>query len=120
MPGEFVREVNAPDFAEAVVRRSHDVPVVVDFWAEWCGPCKTLGPVLERLASDYAGGFELVKVDVDANQALAQQFGVQGIPFVMAFKSGRLRRKFSSKICRSFSSAVSDSPSQILMASSWR
>ena len=98
MPGEFVREVNAPDFAEAVVRRSHDVPVVVDFWAEWCGPCKTLGPVLERLASDYAGGFELVKIDVDANQALAQQFGVQGIPFVMAFKSGQPVDQFTGAL----------------------
>ncbi len=89
MPGEHVQEVNAPDFARAVVQRSHDVPVVVDFWAEWCGPCRTLGPLLERLAGEYAGGFELVKVDVDANKALAQQFGVQGIPFVMAFKGGQ-------------------------------
>ena len=88
MPGEHVKEINAPDFIDAVVQRSHDVPVVVDFWAEWCAPCKTLGPLLERLAGEYAGGFELVKVDVDANQALAQQFGVQGIPYVIAFKGG--------------------------------
>lgn len=88
MPGQFVKDVNAPEFVTEVVQRSHDVPVVVDFWAEWCGPCRTLGPLLERLAEEYNGGFELVKVDVDANQALAQQFGIQSIPSVIAFKGG--------------------------------
>lgn len=98
MPDEFVKDVNAPDFADAVVRRSHDVPVVVDFWAEWCGPCKTLGPLLERLADEYRGAFELVKVDVDANQALARQFGVQGIPYVMAFKGGQPVDQFTGAL----------------------
>lgn len=85
---EYIKEVSAADFVSEVVQRSHDVPVVVDFWAEWCGPCRTLGPLLERLADEHGGTFELVKVDVDANQALAQQFGVQGIPYVLAFKGG--------------------------------
>ncbi len=98
MPSEFVKEVNAPDFADAVVRRSHDVPVVVDFWAEWCQPCKTLGPVLERLADEHSGGFELVKVDVDANQTLAQQFGVSSIPYVMAFKGGQPVDQFTGAL----------------------
>jgi putative thioredoxin len=98
MPGEHVKEVNAPDFARAVVQRSHDVPVVVDFWAEWCAPCRTLGPLLERLADEYAGGFELVKVDVDANQALAGQFGVQGIPFVLAFSGGQPVNQFTGAL----------------------
>jgi putative thioredoxin len=98
MPGEHVKEVNAPDFAEAVVQRSYEVPVVVDFWAEWCGPCRTLGPLLERLADEYAGGFDLVKVDVDANQALAQQFGVQGIPYVIAFKGGQPVNQFTGAL----------------------
>lgn len=98
MPGEHVKEINAPEFIDAVVQRSHDVPVVVDFWAEWCGPCRTLGPMLERLADEYGGSFELVKVDVDANQALAQQFGVQGIPYVMAFKGGTPVTQFTGAL----------------------
>jgi putative thioredoxin len=98
MSGEHVKEINAPEFMNAVVQRSHDVPVVVDFWAEWCGPCRTLGPLLERLADEYGGGFELVKVDVDANQALAQQFGVQGIPYVMAFKGGKPVSQFTGAL----------------------
>ena len=98
MPGEHVKEINAPEFIDAVVQRSHDVPVVVDFWAEWCAPCRTLGPLLERMADEYGGGFELVKVDVDANQALAQQFGVQGIPYVMAFKGGKPVSQFTGAL----------------------
>ena len=115
MPGEHVKEINAPEFIDAVVQRSHDVPVVVDFWAEWCGPCRTLGPMLERLADEYGGSFELVKVDVDANQALAQQFGVQGIPYVMAFKGGQPVSQFTGALpetqVRSFIDAIV--PSQL-------
>lgn len=84
----FVSDVDQTEFATAVIDRSHTVPIVVDFWAEWCGPCKQLSPVLERLADEFNGGFELVKIDVDANQALAQQMGVQGIPAVVAFVDG--------------------------------
>ena len=115
MPGEYVKEVNAPDFAEAVVQRSYDVPVVVDFWAEWCGPCRTLGPLLERLADEHGGAFDLVKVDVDANQALAQQFGVQGIPYVIAFKGGQPINQFTGALPEAQVRAWLDSvvPSQL-------
>ena len=84
----LIKDINTADFATEVIERSKEVPVVVDFWAEWCGPCKTLGPTLERLTTEAGGAVELAKVDVDQNQELAQQFGVQGIPTVIAFKDG--------------------------------
>ncbi len=67
-----------------------DVPVLVDFWAPWCGPCKMLTPIVEALAVDYAGKAKVVKVNVDDNQQLAQQFGIRGIPTTMVFKGGEV------------------------------
>ncbi|MFF1903168.1 tetratricopeptide repeat protein [Kitasatospora sp. NPDC058218] len=86
----LVIDVTEDTFETEVVQRSTEVPVVIDFWAEWCEPCKQLSPMLERLAEEYAGRIVLAKIDVEANQLLTQQFGIQGVPAVMAVVAGQL------------------------------
>lgn len=87
-------DVTEGTFETAVIDRSNSVPVVVDFWAEWCAPCRMLGPLLEREAARRSDKLELVKLDVDSNPALAQRFGIQGIPAVKAFRDGRVVAEF--------------------------
>lgn len=93
-----VTDVDTADFQSAVVERSHGVPVVVDFWAEWCGPCRTLGPTLEAAVERRGGDVELVKVDVDSNQQLATTYRVQGIPAVKGFRDGEVVAEFTGAV----------------------
>ena len=98
MASQWVRNVDATEFDTEVIETSRQRPVVVDFWASWCGPCQALGPALERVAEEYQGRFQLAKVDADRNQDLAAQYGVRGIPAVKALVDGAVVDAFTGAL----------------------
>jgi thioredoxin 1 len=92
MAGPNTKTFTETNFQQEVLQASE--PVLVDFWAEWCMPCKALGPTIDELATEYAGKVKVGKVDTDANSSLAAQFGISAIPTVMLFQAGQVKERF--------------------------
>lgn len=116
--GSHSFDVTAANFKQVVLDAPKNVPVLVDFWATWCGPCRVLKPILEKLADEYQGRFILAKVETDANPELAAQFGIRGVPTVKAFLNGEMVDEFSGALpesqVRAFIDALIPSPGEEL------
>ena len=95
---ENIKHVTDASFDSDVLQS--DTPVLVDFWAEWCGPCKMIAPILEDVAKEYAGKIQITKMDVDANQAIPAKFGIRGIPTLIVFKGGQEQERIVGAVSR--------------------
>lgn len=119
MTSDFIVEVSDADFEYQVLVYSQQTPVVVDFWAEWCAPCKMIGPILERLAQEGQGSFRLAKVNVDENPELVMRYSVRSIPAVMAFRDGRMVAEFKGAQpeprIREFLKSIAPSPEDLTL-----
>jgi|WetSurMetagenome_2_1015567.scaffolds.fasta_scaffold25655_3 putative thioredoxin len=119
MSQEFVIEVNESNFEFEVIEYSNNVPVLVDFWAEWCRPCKILSPMLEKLTAEGRGTFRLARVDVDFNKSLSIRYGVRTIPTVKAFLKGQVVAEFSGiqpeSTLREFVHNLAPSPADLIV-----
>src|SRR4249920_1512428 len=115
---EYTTVVTDADFDQAVIEGSRQTPVVVDFWAPWCGPCRALTPVLEKLADEYQGKFQLVKVNSDENLDLAREYGIRSIPNVKAFVNGQVVDEFLGALpesaVREFIDRVMPTPGELM------
>ena len=118
-PSPWIIDGTEQNFDSEVLPRSQEIPVIVDFWAPWCAPCRELGPVLERLATEFAGQFLLVKVDIDQQPGIAQAFGVQSIPHVFALRNGQLADQFMGALpedqLRQWLAKFQPSPAELLV-----
>src|SRR5579859_1444133 len=118
-PSPWIIDGTEQTFDQEVIARSQELPVIVDFWAPWCAPCKELGPILERLATESAGQFLLVKVDVDQQPGLAQAFGIRSIPHVFALRQGQLVDQFQGALpeaqIRQWLAQFQPSPAELLV-----
>lgn len=118
MSGLYTFDVHADNFQTVVIEGSKQAPVLLDFWATWCGPCRVLKPVLEKLAAEYQGKFVLAKLETDSNQALASQFAIRGVPTVKAFMNGVVVDEFSGALpetrVRAFIDKLIPSPAEHL------
>ncbi len=116
---DYIVEVSEADFEYKVLIYSQTVPVLVDFWAEWCAPCRILGPILEKLAKEAGGGFRLAKINVDENQNLSRRYNVSSIPVVKAFRDGQVVSEFTGALpeprIREFLRALAPSPMDLLL-----
>jgi len=117
MSDAYSIQVTSETFETDVLQKSQETPVLVDFYAEWCGPCKTLGPMLERLADEYAGAFILAKVDADAEQMLVAGMGVRSLPTVVLFKNGQPADHFMGALPEGEIRAILDKPVERVEAS---